>query len=334
MSTAENTTGLFKWSIDALLRRKEQSPSKKYKEQQVEETDSNTNTNNRTRSTSLNGLDPSFYNRYELINTEVRPSTAFSGIKTLMSPIKLSNDDALFPTDTFINKKKQQQQSHKDETDTSLLARLLNTEKSNHNITANSTVPIPGKFPKNINSNTTTASSQPHHNESLNQIQTDLAINKSLLLQINDYVNDLIQQNNKYKTDYHDVKMELIHEMKQCQKIMDRYTDLTARHKELKLISSDTFQMNNQLLKIQSDQRLQINAKDTRIRQLEIQINKLNIKLDEKDAQIANLHNELNLANNQLIDDRNFYELEINKLNHSLNAMDESNIINKHPTYV
>ncbi|CAL9734234.1 spindle pole component Bbp1p [Monosporozyma servazzii] len=368
---SENTTGLFKWSIDALLRRKEESPSKKYKqpehtEEKIEEDADNfvnflidsPQATNRTRSMSLNGLDPAFYQRYELIN-DVRPATSFSGIKTssklLMSPIKLQNNDNGLCTDTFFNKKGQHDKASEnpqlDDTNTSLLAKLLNKEKLPNetlpckdlpHITRTSTIPIPGKFPKNnkddqsipLLNRTVPHHNVPHHVESLNQIHNDLSINKSLLLQINEYVNKLIEEKTKFQIDYNQVKLELIHEMKQCQKIMDRYTDLTKRHKELKIISSDTFKMNNQLLKIQNDQKLTLNERDQRIRQLEIQINKLNIKLDEKDITINLLKSDLNSIKDQLIDDRNYYELEISKLNHSLNALDEINIINQHPTYV
>ncbi|KAG0666286.1 hypothetical protein C6P44_003750 [Monosporozyma unispora] len=379
---SDNTTqsvGLLKWSLDALLRRKEESPSKKYKEH--EETNHNINTlfpesieRNITRSMSLDGFDPSFYQRYDLLHDD-RPMSSFSGINNnnknnnnnnnsdnnfsrsgkLMSPIKLQNDKGLY-TDTFLNKKHPlSNEINKDDTDTSLIANLFNKEKfipPNNNDkptnntqtqTLNSTIPIPGKFPKSkdetvpnlklpsLNNNN---SKELILDKSLNEIYNDLNINKSLLTQINAYVNELIEENKQYKTDYSQVKLELLHEMKQCKIIMDRYTELTKKHKELKMISGDTFKMNNQLVRIQNEQKIQLHAKDQRIRQLEIQVNKLNIKLDEKDITINGLRNDLTTVRDQLMDDRNYYESEISKLENSLNVMEERNIINKHPAYI
>lgn len=379
---SDNTTqsvGLLKWSLDALLRRKEESPSKKYKEH--EETNHNINTlfpesieRNITRSMSLDGFDPSFYQRYDLLHDD-RPMSSFSGINNnnknnnnnnnsdnnfsrsgkLMSPIKLQNDKGLY-TDTFLNKKHPlSNEINKDDTDTSLIANLFNKEKfipPNNNDkptnntqtqTLNSTIPIPGKFPKSKDETVPNLKlPSPNNNnskelildKSLNEIYNDLNINKSLLTQINAYVNELIEENKQYKTDYSQVKLELLHEMKQCKIIMDRYTELTKKHKELKMISGDTFKMNNQLVRIQNEQKIQLHAKDQRIRQLEIQVNKLNIKLDEKDITINGLRNDLTTVRDQLMDDRNYYESEISKLENSLNVMEERNIINKHPAYI
>lgn len=429
-----NTTmssGLWKWTADSVFRLI--SPSQKYKE-------SNNNTNNnvknsinnnnnsnvindsttmtdkinieettgRNRSISLDGLDPSFYKKYELLYNDDATTTNYDNISNsnsnntsskfpyfssnggLMSPVKLRNDKDL-PTDTFLNKKyslpsNYNNQSNKnnndndnnnnklDDTDTSLLNKLFNKEMrkinnlnlnniESNNLTKNSTIPIPGKFPKNkqklkvnnINTTSSNGNCKPNSNfnsndndndsnnnnnkdgldySSMNELSNELEINKKLLIQINEYVNDLLEENSKIKTDYNQIKLELIHEMKQCKIIVDKYLLLNDKYKQLKIMSNNIFKINNDLTNINKDQGIQIRDKQQRINQLEIQINKMNIRLDEKITQIDELRNEVALLRDQLNDERDYYHLEILKLQNSLNMIDSRNIINQNPTYI
>lgn len=409
---SENTTtmssGLWKWTADSVFRLI--SPSQKYKESNntsnpnanangsnsnyhnsnnsnnnIVVNDSTTMTNKidmeettgRNRSISLDGLDPSFYKKYELLYTDNTATTTtnknnnntnnkfpyFSSHGGLMSPVKLRNDKDL-PTDTFLNKKyslpnnyDQNNLNKLDDTDTSLLNKLFNKEvrnfnklnlnniENNNNMTKNSTIPIPGKFPKtnhiskgnNIDSDTSNDNDDNKYRlyyDSINELSNELEINKKLLLQINECVNDLLEENSKFKTDYKQIKLELIHEMKQCKIIVDKYLLLNDKYKELKIMSNDVFKINNDLSNINKEQETQLRDKQQRINQLEIQINKMNIRLDENIIQIDELRNEVQLLKDQLNDERDYYHLEISKLQNSLNMIDSRNVINHNPTYI
>lgn len=404
-TTSENTTmssGLWKWTADSVFRLI--SPSQKYKSNNRNHNDNNSNIVNdsttmtnkidvertgRSRSISLDGLDPSFYKKYELLYNEDTTTTTTTTTNNnnnnininnlpifpsnnggLMSPIKLQHDKNL-PTDTFLNKKYSLPNIHNsdttsnnnklDDTDTSLLNKLFNKEVKNfnklslnsienNNLTKNSTVSIPGKFPRNnqtkidsiindsidnnnINNNKTNSSSIDNKDKCelaysfVKEISNELDINKKLLLQINEYVNGLLEENSKFKTDYKQIKLELIHEMKQCKMIVDKYLLLNDKYKDLKIMSNNIFKINNDLSNINKDQEIQIRDKQQRINQLEIQINKMNIRLDENIIQIDELKNEVKLLKDQLNDERDYYHLEISKLQNSLNMMGSRNFI-------
>lgn len=212
-------------------------------------------------------------------------------------------------------------------------------------MTKNSTIPIPGKFPKtnhiskgnNIDSDTSNDNDDNKYRlyyDSINELSNGLEINKKLLLQINECVNDLLEENSKFKTDYKQIKLELIHEMKQCKIIVDKYLLLNDKYKELKIMSNDVFKINNDLSNINKEQESQLRDKQQRINQLEIQINKMNIRLDENIIQIDELRNEVQLLKDQLNDERDYYHLEISKLQNSLNMIDSRNVINHNPTYI
>lgn len=175
-------------------------------------------------------------------------------------------------------------QGHTRQETSSTLSRLFNQ--------SHSTVPIPGKFQQ--------SSSSSSRDKKLADLFHELDINNNLLSQLNKHIDLLLDENDTLKRDYKQIKLELVHEMKQCKNIMDKYISLSTNYKDLKSISNDIFQINNNLLTLQKDQKQDLIESNDKIKQLELIINNLNIKLDEKDITINDLETQLRLRDQEI----------------------------------
>lgn len=249
----------------------------------------------------------------------------------LISPIKLIYGNFL-PKDTFLNKKIYSlpiihtSNSNNKVENALLLSLSLNKRfnkevqnfdklKLNKNVTKNifiinSSMLIKGKFPKNIQSSNDKhlithlidKDSEPEIDCLFvkKNISNELEINKKKILQINQYVRCLLEENSKFKTDFNQVKLELVYEWQQYNMIVERYLLLNDKYNELQIRSNKIFKINSVLSNINKDQMVQIEGKQQRIDQIKSQIYKKRIDLDGKLMHIYDLKNEVKLLKDQL----------------------------------
>lgn len=281
--------GIFRWTMDALFG-SGISPSKKYKQQVHSQDDTNYRRQQKQygddrfepqsmgRSNSLDGLDLSFYRRYDLLPPEGEPS--------LLSPVQLQAD----PTNTFAHKNQQKPTYKSPMKDDPILNKLFNkysedTQKINNLINDN----IPGKFPSPQKHTVPDQYSDTDYHE----LFEELYKNNSLLQNLSDDIDKINEFNNKkenyYKSKYDEIRLELIHELRQSKKLSDNYFTLYSKYQELKRLHSDFMKLKQQLNIIESENYNNSINNDTEIDRLqkklltlELKCNEINIQKDEE----------------------------------------------------
>ncbi|CCK69817.1 Bbp1p KNAG_0D00650 [Huiozyma naganishii CBS 8797] len=299
------SSGLFKWTIDALFG-KGISPSKKYRDANVSEEavrmspkrdtrrnlQTGVSSSPKRRSNSLDGFDPSFYRKYDLLSDDVREEPS----AVLRSPIRLYPSDQLM-TDTFMNKKRgtgrfprsaRRSASQSDaDSDTAMLEKLFQGAAASRSVPTHDghtrSVSIPGKFPF-------------VHKDSgeFQELFRQLGENNSMLSQIQEQVRDINEENAQLRTDYAKIRIELIHELKESKTLMDKYTLLHKKYHDLKTVTNGMFEINTKLEKLTGDNKVALKKRDDWIDVLQERNRDLEAQLDQairtRENQLAQLN--------------------------------------------
>ncbi|QLG70748.1 hypothetical protein HG535_0A06900 [Zygotorulaspora mrakii] len=281
--------GLYKWTMDALFGSRI-SPSRKFREFSQDDTNYNVNLtgqrlhrtfdkplveagSERLRSTSLSGLDPTFYNRYELlpelsdddgVDADIDVYNRRKNSPFIDHPINPVPQMRKEPTDTFGARKGYQDRPSKkyhddDDDDFSIVAKspladdpIISRLFEGGIKNAVRPSQIPGKFPSPVK---VTATKFDYTEEYLS-ILDQLEKNDRLLSDMNTNLQtkrDLnIKQEETYKMKYRHTRSELIKELKHSKALYDNYYKLYGKYQQLKTLSQDAVQLQTQVSNLET----------------------------------------------------------------------------------
>lgn len=267
-STEGGYGALYRWTKDALFGSRV-SPSRKYKEFSQDDTNYNgsrgkkksffnesmrSTSSGEARSASFSGLDPMFYNRYDLLHDlsddddNVLPSSPH------IEPIPLSTRIRSEPTDTFGARRRTRKKSFDDDfsivakspsPDDPLISRLFDKKRDKEVKSCQ----IPGKFPTPARKRKESAAVD--YTAEYLQILDQLDRNGKAL---SDMSRDIearrvcnIKEEESYRTKYRQTRSELIKELKHSKTLYDNYYKLYGKYQQLKNLSEDAVQYQSQV---------------------------------------------------------------------------------------